>query len=619
MGTALLLGVCWVVAGPGARPAWGHLPGPSGLGAAAPPDDAISQPFRHHEGGYACYRIPAVVTTNDGTLLAFAEGRVADCSDVGNIDLVLRRSFDGGRTWGPMDVLRGEGDNGGFGNPVPVVDADSGRISLLFAYNTWTQQGDDRVRGPRSLHALVSTSDGADWEDGEDLADLKPATWTWVSTGPGHGVQLRHGEHAGRIIVPGDHDTTDGRSGAQLYYSDDGGLTWELGAVYDTTDPTANPGELTVAERADGSLYVNARAAQTCGTRDHRLAASSLDGGASFTAAGFTPIPNLDTPPVSGSLLSLGDRMLFSAPARPGLEAVPDRRVMSIRSSYDDGATWETSGTVIHPERAGYSDLTLLENGDIGLLYETGEGSSHGTMNFTAFSESELDEGETELRFPRTSDSSGNGNHAVVHGGAELGSRGSGSAILLGGTGDPDGEDDYLRLINCPSSLDLGSGDFSVAAWIRYGDGGGAHPIVWGYGQGAGDQQFWLRAEPAEDRIRAAIDTGSGSASVSTSQAYNDNAWHHVVFSRADGRLSLVVDGGQPVSAAAPAGDISPSGVWTIHLGARPDYAELFHGGLDDVRIYGRALSAGEIDRIRAGATDVTEDERLRLGFTAIW
>ncbi len=226
---------------------------------------------------------------------------------------------------------------------------------------------------------------------------------------------------------------------------------------------------------------------------------------------------------------------------------------MSIRSSYDEGATWETAGTVIYPERAGYSDLTLLADGDIGLLYETGAGSPHGTINFTAFSEAELDEGETELRFPRTSDASGNGNHAVVHGGAELGSRGSGSAVML------DGEDDYLRLINCPASLDLGSGD-----------------------------------------------TGAGAASVSTAQAYHDDAWHHVVFSRADGRLSLVVDGGEPVSAAAPEGDISPSGPWTIHLGARPDYAELFAGGLDDVRIYDRALSAAEIDRIRAGATDVT-------------
>jgi sialidase-1 len=592
----------------------GGLLGMAGQAAAAPPPSRVSTPFTHHHEGYACYRIPAIVTTTDGTLLAFAEGRVTDCSDVGNIDLVMKRSIDGGRTWQDLQVLEGTGDNGGYGNPVPVVDEESGRISILYAYNTWTQQGDDRVRGPRSLHTQVSTDDGLSWDPGADLASLKPSNWTWVSVGPGQGVQLTRGEHAGRIVVPGDHDTTDDRSGAQLYYSDDGGLTWRLGAVYDLPRAQANPGEVAVAERADGSLYVNARSSQTCGTPDHRLAASSTDGGESFTAAGFTPVPNLATPPVDAGLLTLPghDRMLMSSPSRPGAEAVPDRRMLTVRSSHDDGATWSTTGTVIYPERAGYSDMTLLEGGDIGLLYERGEGSSHGTFYFTSFSLAELDDGATDTVMPRTSDTSGNGNHAVVHG-AELGWRGSGRAMTFNGS------DDYLRLINCPDSLRLGAGDFTVAAWISYNATSGAHPIAWGYGMGDGVPQFWLRAEPANDRIRAAINTGSGYAEVSTSSAYNDNAWHHVVLRRQGGELTLSVDGGTPVRASSPAGSISPSGAFAIHLGARPDYAEHFRGGMDDVRIYGRALSETEVDRVRGGATDVTEEERVRLAFTTIW
>ena len=144
-----------------------------------------------------------------------------------------------------------------------------------------------------------------------------------------------------------------------------------------------------------------------------------------------------------------------------------------------------------------------------------------------------------------------------------------------------DGADDHLRLINCPAPLKLGGDDFTVTAWIRYNSVTGGRPIVWGYGQGTGVQQFWLRAEPANGQIRAAIDTGSGgsSAAVSTTSAYNDNAWHHVVFRRQSRQLLLSVDGGASATANAPIGSITPIGAFTVHIGARPDYQELFTRG----------------------------------------
>ncbi|MFD5318678.1 exo-alpha-sialidase [Streptomyces sp. NPDC127098] len=369
-----------------------------------PPERALSQPFRHGTEGYACYRIPAIVATTAGTLLAFAEARVADCADVGDIDLVVRRSTDGGRTWEEPTVLRGAGDDGGYGNPVPVVDAESGRVTLMFAYNTWTPKPDDvRSRGPRSLALLHSTDDGLTWQDGGRLPGLKPPSWTWISVGPGHGIQLQRGPRAGRLVVAGDHDTHDDRSGGQLYYSDDGGLSWRLGAVWETVEELPHPVELSLVERVDGSLYINAR-----GLDNVRQAAYSEDAGESFAAGGFREVRDLDTPPVSGSLLRLTatdrgddrDRVLLSAPTRPGQEAGSRRRIMTIRSSYDEGRTWHTVGTVITPARAGYSDLTLLPSGEIGLLYETGRHSPHGTLNFTAFTELSLDAGRRELTLP---------------------------------------------------------------------------------------------------------------------------------------------------------------------------------------------------------------------------
>ncbi|TDC72457.1 sialidase family protein [Streptomyces hainanensis] len=369
-----------------------------------PPERSLSQPFRHDTEGYACYRIPAIVTTTAGTLLAFAEARVADCADIGDIDLVVKRSTDGGRTWGELTVLRGDLDAGGYGNPVPVVDAESGLVTLMYAYNTWTPKPDDvRSRGPRSLSLLHSEDDGLTWRAGAPLRGLKPASWTWISVGPGHGIQLQRGEHAGRLVVAGDHDTTGDRSGGQLYYSDDGGLSWRLGAVWETVEELPNPAELSLVERVDGTLYINAR-----GLDNVRLAAYSEDAGESFTPAGFREVRDLDTPPVSGSLLRLTatdvgddrDRVLLSAPTRPGEQVGSRRRIMTIRSSYDEGRTWHTVGTVITPARAGYSDLTLLPSGEIGLLYETGRHSPHGALNFTAFTELSLDAGRRELTLP---------------------------------------------------------------------------------------------------------------------------------------------------------------------------------------------------------------------------
>ncbi|MGW4703503.1 exo-alpha-sialidase [Streptomyces sp. NPDC004285] len=602
-------------------------------------------PFKARDA-YYCTRIPAVVTSGTGVLLAFAEGRTrldsTGCHDVGDNDIVLRRSLDGGATWQALQVVAGGSDELAHGNPAPVVDAVTGRITLLYSSSDWNRDPakPSRTGYARTVHAVHSMDGGATWSASVPQPQLKAAGWGWVSTGPGHGIQLARGPHHGRLVVAGDHtaggDTT---AGGQLYVSDDGGLTWSLGATSEVSKSGAYPAELTVAETVDGDVLVNARnsAPTHCTTNEHRLEAVSTDGGGTFAAA-FTPVANLDTSPVFGSLLRLHavdqdgkpNRLLYSGASRLGASALEDRRELAVRSSYDEGKSWKTVGTLVSAARSGYSDLTVLPNGSVGIAYETAGNIPHGNVVFAAFTEQSLQTAETELRRPRTSDTRVRapgeaGNHAVVHGGAQLGTRLGGSAMEF------DGQDDYLRLV-CSPSLRVEDKDFTVTAWFRHSATTGTLPIVWAYGMTG--RHFSVRAEPGTAGVlRATVGTDIGTTEVTLPSSYNDGAWHHVVFTRQGLTLRLAVDGAPAATAAMPAGNsaaqrnLTPAGEFNIHIGARPDFpnqppgvAQLFRGTLDDVRLFDTALTDAEAAEVKAGSLAVrTEAEKLRLGFSTLW
>ncbi|MFC8764287.1 exo-alpha-sialidase [Streptomyces sp. NPDC057193] len=613
----------------------------------------LNTPFKAREH-YFCTRIPALVTSTGGVLLAFAEGRTrlstTGCHDVGDNDIVLRRSLDGGAHWEEPQVVVGAGDALAHGNPAPVVDAFTGRITLLYSSGDWNRDGakPNRDDYPRTVRAVHSSDGGVTWSPSVELPQAKAPGWGWVSTGPGHGIQLDRGPHKGRLIVPGDH-TAGGNTtaGAQLYYSDDGGMTWTLGATTpEVSKSGAFPAELTVAQTTDGDVYVNARNSEPtrCATNEHRLETTSADGGASF-AAPFTPVANLDTSPTFGSLLRLHaqdhdgkpDRLLYSGPSRLGPNPLEDRRELAVRSSYDEGKSWKTVGTLVSAARTGYSDLTLLPDGSLGVLYETAGNIPHGNLVFAAFTEKDMDDAATELRRPRTADTrvrppGVSGNHAVIHGGAVLGTRLGGKAMEF------DGTDDYLRLV-CSPSLRVEDQDFTVTAWFRHSATTGTLPIIWAYGMPGTDplkkgRHFSIRAEPgAGDVLRATVGTDIGSTEVTLPSSYNDGGWHHVVLTRSGLTLGLAVDGGAPATATMPRGasaadrNVTPAAQFNIHIGARPDFpnqpagvAQLFRGTLDDVRLFRSALTPDEAARVKNGSLDVaTEDERLRLGFSTIW
>ncbi|MER6089619.1 sialidase family protein [Streptomyces bluensis] len=344
-----------------------------------------STPFRAGEEGYASFRIPAVVATADGTLLAFCEGRVGSGADFGNIDVVLKRSTDGGRTWGPLEVAAQNGDDLA-GNPAPVV-LDTGRVLLVHVRNAAHATEDAIRRGQvsaadgRRVWVQYSDDEGRTWSTPKEITETaKRADWRWYATTPGHALRLS----TGRVVVPANHslppggqDTgTEGKyNGGHCLLSDDRGTTWRIGYVDDNTDGYINVNETTAAELPDGRVYFNTRNdSPSPGTRAD---AHSADGGTTLVKP-FRPQAGLVTPVCEGSVLQLRDPdlLLYSGPADPGFRAL-----MTVRVSEDGGTTWRSAHTV-DGLPAAYSDLVRVDADTVGLLYETGDFSAYETITF---------------------------------------------------------------------------------------------------------------------------------------------------------------------------------------------------------------------------------------------
>ncbi|MFB0615896.1 exo-alpha-sialidase [Streptomyces sp. AGS-58] len=546
--------------------------------------------------GYACFRIPAVVRAADGTLLAFAEGRVLNCGDAADIDIVLKRSTDGGRTWGPLQVVdEGAGDT--HGNPAPVVDRSTGRVWLAETYNTGrTDSAGCSVPCDRTPRLRYSDDTGRTWSPARDLSpEILPADWnSWYATGPVHGIQFTRGRYAGRLVFGVNAETWDGgrvsANHAALIVSDDHGEHWRIGAT-DAWPVAADgtfrqkPSELTLAERGDGSVLVSGR--EQDGTDlGHRTQAVSRDGGSSFTAP-FRALPGLYTPQVQGSLLRLGGRLLLACPADPDR-----RRTMMIRSSYDGGRTWDTvdRGTVVTTDWSGYSDLVRVDHGTVGLLYEGGAVDARDEIRFARFTEDWL--APRRGPDPVTADRAHRARPAAVLGGAEETDGVSGGALEF------DGTDDAVRLPYRPE-LPLGEKDFTASLWFRYTAAAGEQPMLWMGGIGTGQPQVWVRGEPASHRLQGLVTVRDGAgtpqtAYVRTDTAYNDGQWHHAVLRRGAGRLSLSVDGARS-DVAGPPGSVSRNSPFGVHLGQRMDGRAFFTGALDEVRVWDRALTDAEL------------------------
>ncbi|NNG35103.1 sialidase family protein [Nakamurella aerolata] len=391
----------------GAQPLRADRSADGGQLVAAKPGGRCTQsvPYPAGDNGYASFRIPAVVTTTRGTVLAFAEGRHAGTADSGDIDVVLKRSSDGGCSWSELAVVS-DGDGDTRGNPAPAVDPATGAVVLVTTFNggnvTEKQilKGEVAAEDSRRVFVQTSANDGVNFTAPREItASTKRADWRWYASGPGHATVLTTGPHRGRIVVPANHSIAppagsgDQGDEAKYYgghsiYSDDRGKTWQIGYVDDNPDGFINVNETAATQLLDGRMYFNTRE-HNGSAPGNRADAYSTDGGQTLVAP-FAPQATLVGPVVQGSVLQVkgGGKsrspLLYSGPADPGARAA-----MTIRVSRDAGVTF-SDPYPISGLPAAYSDLVQLNNSTIGLLYETGARTSTDTIVFRKIDLAEL-------------------------------------------------------------------------------------------------------------------------------------------------------------------------------------------------------------------------------------
>lgn len=344
------------------------------------------------DDGVAAYRIPGLVTSRKGTLIATYDIRHKDSRDLqGDIDIGISRSTDGGKTWGPMITAMDMGtyadlpqELNGIGDPCILVDEVSGDI-LLFA--AWTHGGEagkaawwtaGQGFSPETTPQLMmsrSSDDGLSWSEPVNLTrQVKREEWNFTFQGPGRAITMEDGT----LVVPFQHQEADRTPAAGIMYSRDRGKTWTVHEY-----AKINTTESQVVEVEPGVLMLNMRDNRGTG----RAVYVTRDMGRSWTP--HSSDGSLVEPVCMASLIkvpaaenALGkDILLFSNPS--------DRRRrkdITVRMSLDGGVTWTRSLLLDEGEGWGYSCLTMIDKNTAGILYE----SSQAHMTFQAVKLSDI-------------------------------------------------------------------------------------------------------------------------------------------------------------------------------------------------------------------------------------
>ncbi|AWT60963.1 MAG: Sialidase [Candidatus Moanabacter tarae] len=319
--------------------------------------------FSSGEAGYFLYRIPALTVSTEGVVLAFCEARRHNGHDDDEIDIVLRKSANNGKTWGPQQVIISDGTRS-CGNPCPVVDRDTGTILLTFCKDN------------QQVFITRSEDEGETWLLPQEITySVKDPSWTYIGTGPGHGIQLK----CGRLLIPSWCDESPGPAtwrpakwgkvqSSVVFFSDDHGKTWQTSEKLTTNASD----ECEVVEMLDGSVYMNMRSRQG---RKCRAFARSSDRGSTWTKVEYDPF--LPEPSCQGSIVRLDPTcVLLAHPSKTDCRAS-----LVLRTSTDECQNW-SAARVLEPDFAAYSDLAVLRDGTGLCLYEAGSYNFLKLMSF---------------------------------------------------------------------------------------------------------------------------------------------------------------------------------------------------------------------------------------------
>lgn len=330
---------------------------------AAPATDSVVV-FEPKTGEYSSTRIPALVLTKKGTLLAFAAGRIESASDWADMDLLLRRSEDGGTTWSAVQVVAERAGGKPTDNPTPIVGSD-GTIHLLYqrdyAYAYYTQSTDDGLTWSPPVN-ITSTFE----------AFKKDYDWKVLAPGPGHGIQLKDG----RLLVPVWLANSDRLkphrshrpSRVATIYSDDNGTTWHRGALVPDEQGFKNPSETMAVQLPDGTVMLSIRNESE---KRRKGVSFSKDGASEWTAPVYDE--ELFEPICMSSIIAFPyngkDYLLFLNPDSEHIPKHP-RQNLTLKASDDNGKTWAIE-QVINEGISGYSDIVVGADGTVYCLFET--------------------------------------------------------------------------------------------------------------------------------------------------------------------------------------------------------------------------------------------------------
>ena len=370
------------------------------------------------------YRIPGIVVSAKGTVLAFSEER-PEFHDDAPKSIVAKRSLDNGKSWSESIYI--EKSDGSYWNRnsekihpmdtkdkkevwtniAPIIDTSTGRIFFFYSLSEGAIAGQNVQRYTKVFYKY-SDDDGQTWSDRQEITHIINVNKEGLPNrdesgnaivdkngfpcdflgrafhmpGPGHGIQLSTGRlllqiwsrtalgtlNNGRIPI------NERQYGVSTIYSDDHGKTWNFGSAFGHND---RMNESRMAELANGDVMINSRYVSTDQRNNHRLTAISHDGGITWTDPKIDrnfPLSN----PCDAGLLSVKDKTLLVYSKN---ESLNGRKNLVVRLSKDNGASWPYS-KVVDTRSAWYSDMALLQDGNVVLIYETGKNSPVYCVSF---------------------------------------------------------------------------------------------------------------------------------------------------------------------------------------------------------------------------------------------